>query len=110
MQLRNGKRFTFVGDEPYREHEEVYAKGADWLLHEAFCLYSQRERFSPYEKHHTTVQDACQTAETLGVKNLSLYHTEDKNLARRTEVYTEEGTPWFTGNLYVPEDLEVFVL
>ena len=110
MQLRNGKRFTFVGDEPYREHEEVYAKGADWLLHEAFCLYSQRERFSPYEKHHTTVQDACQTAETLGVKNLILYHTEDKNLARRKELYTEEGKPWFTGNLYVPEDLEVFVL
>ena len=36
MNLKNGKKFTFLGDEPYQEHEEVYAKDADWLLHEAF--------------------------------------------------------------------------
>lgn len=108
MELKSGKKFTFVGDEPYRAHEEVYAKNADWLLHEAFCLYSQREKFKPYEKHHTTVQDACRMAEELQVKNLILYHTEDKNLTKRKELYLEEGTPWFSGNLYVPDDLEVF--
>ena len=110
MELKNGKKFTFVGDEPYREHEEEYARNADWLLHEAFCLYSQREKFKPYEKHHTTVQDACQMAEALQVKNLILYHTEDKNLAKRKELYVAEGKPWFSGNLYVPDDLEVFEL
>ena len=110
MKLKNGKKFTFVGDEPYREHEEVYAKDADWLLHEAFCLYSQREKFKPYEKHHTTVQHACRMAEDLQVKNLILYHTEDKNLSRRKELYTEEGKPWFSGSLFVPEDLETFEL
>ena len=44
--------------------------------------------FHPYEKSHSTAKDACQTAEKLGVKNLVLYHTEDKNLARRRELYT----------------------
>ncbi|MBQ8185194.1 MAG: MBL fold metallo-hydrolase [Lachnospiraceae bacterium] len=110
LELKNGKKLTFLGDEPYREHEYAYAKEADWLLHEAFCLYSQKEQFRPYEKHHTTVQDACQMAEELHAKNLILYHTEDKNLSRRKGLYIAEGKPWFSGNLYVPEDLEIFKL
>lgn len=110
MTLKNGKKFMFAGDEPYRQHEEVYAREADWMLHEAFCLYSQREKFKPYEKHHTTVQDACQIAEKLQVKNLILYHTEDKNLPERKALYTAEGKPWFSGNLFVPDDLEIFEL
>ncbi|MCR5605691.1 MAG: hypothetical protein K6F69_02590 [Treponema sp.] len=47
------------------------------LLHEAFCLYSESEIFDPYEKHHSNVKDACEKAETLGIKNLLLYHTEE---------------------------------
>ncbi len=110
FRLKSGKRFTFAGDEPYRECEYAYVKDADWLLHEAFCLYSERERFKPYEKCHTTVKDACETAEQLGVKNLILYHTEDRNIARRKELYLAEGKPCFSGRLFVPEDLEVFDL
>ena len=49
-------------------------------------------------------------AEKLGVKNLILYHTEDKNIERRKELYLAEGRPCFSGELYVPEDLEVFKL
>ena len=33
-------------------------------------------------------------------------NTEDKNIARRKELYTEEGKKYFHGNLFVPEDLE----
>ena len=40
------------------------------------------------------------------MQNLILYHTEDKNIARRKELYTGEGKKYFHGNLYVPEDLE----
>lgn len=108
--LNSKKRFTFAGDEPYRECEYAYVKDTDWLLHEAFCLYGERERFKPYEKCHTTVKDACEMAEKLGVRNLILYHTEDKNIARRKELYLAEGKPHFSGKLYVPEDLEVFDL
>ena len=79
-------------------------------MHEAFCLYSQRETFKPYEKHHSTVKDACMMAEELGVSNLILYHTEDKNLEERKRLYTEEGKGYYSGNLFVPEDMECFEL
>ena len=108
--LQNGRKFTFLGDEPYQEHEEKYAENADWLLHEAFCLYRDRDLYSPYEKHHTTVKEACEQAEALGAKNLILYHTEDKNLAERKKLYTEEGRQYYHGNLLVPEDLERILL
>lgn len=110
MYLPDGKKFVFAGDEPYRECEKQYVEKADWLLHEAFCLYSEREKFKPYEKYHTTVKDACEMAEALQVKNLILYHTEDQNYANRKELYLAEGTPYFSGSLYVPYDLERFTL
>ena len=40
--------------------------------------------------------------------NLILYHTEDRNLADRKRLYTEEGREYYSGNLFVPEDLETF--
>ncbi|MGL5938592.1 MAG: MBL fold metallo-hydrolase [Phocaeicola sp.] len=103
-------RFTFLGDEPYNEQEYEYVKGADWLLHEAFCLYSERERFKPYEKHHATVKEACEVAQQLGVKNLLLFHTEDKCIADRKSLYSEEGSAYYSGNLFVPNDLEILEL
>jgi ribonuclease BN (tRNA processing enzyme) len=84
----------------------AYAKDSTWLLHEAFCLHGQADIFHPYEKHHSTVKDACELTEQLHVKNLLLYHTEDRNLAKRKELYTEEGKRYYHGNLYVPDDLE----
>lgn len=107
MELANGKRLTCCGDEPYKPCEEKYAKGSEWLLHEAFCLDAQADIFHPYEKHHSTAKDASELAEKLGVKNLVLYHTEDKNIKERKKLYTQEGKAYFKGNLYVPEDLEV---
>lgn len=110
MDLGDGKKLTCCGDEPYNDCEEKYAMDSTWLLHEAFCLYSQADIFSPYEKHHSTVKDACELAEKLHVKNLILYHTEDTNLARRRELYTAEGQEYYKGNLLVPNDLDVFAL
>ena len=110
MRLKNGKKFTFVGDEPYQEHEKEYAEGADWLLHEAFCLYRDRDIYQPYEKHHTTVKEACEYAQMLGAVNLILYHTEDKNITVRKQLYTEEGKQYYHGNLLVPDDLERILL
>lgn len=110
LKLESGKKLVFLGDEPYREHEYDYAYQADWLLHEAFCRYADREQFLPYEKDHTTVKEACETAETLNVANLILYHTEDKNLVKREVLYKEEGRCYYQGNLYVPDDLTVFEL
>ena len=106
MDMGNGKKLTCCGDEPYNDCEEKYAKNSDWLLHEAFCLYSQKDIFHPYEKHHSTVKDACQLASKLNVKNLLLYHTEDRNLLERKLLYQEEGSQYYKGNLFIPDDLE----
>ena len=47
MDIGNGKKLTCCGDEPYTDYEEKYAKDSEWLLHEAFCLYSERVIFDP---------------------------------------------------------------
>jgi len=108
--LANGKKLTFLGDEPYRDSLFEYALESDYLLHEAFCLYSQREIFHPYEKHHSTVKEACETAEKLKVKNILLYHSEDKTLPHRKKMYIQEGQQYFNGNIIVPDDLDIIEL
>lgn len=106
MDLGEGKKLTCCGDESYNEKAKPYAENAEWLLHEAFCLYEERDIFQPYEKSHSTVKDACETAARLGVKNLLLYHTEDMNIKERKALYTNEGKQYFKGNLFIPDDLE----
>ncbi|MCI8485174.1 MAG: MBL fold metallo-hydrolase [Lachnospiraceae bacterium] len=110
MEIEKGEKLTCCGDEPYKECEKNYVENSKWLLHEAFCLHEQADRFRPYEKAHSTVKDACQVAERLKVENLLLYHTEDDNIKRRKELYHAEGEQYFHGNLYIPEDLEVLEL
>ena len=110
IRLPHGKRLTCLGDEPYNDRAHDYAAGADWLLCEAFCLYEDRERFKPYEKHHSTAWDAGRLAAQLGVKNLLLYHTEDKTLATRRVRYAAEAAQFYSGNIVVPDDLERITL
>lgn len=107
IRMEQGVQLAFPGDEPYHEDLFPFVSGAHWLLHEAFCLYSRRDRFKPYEKHHSTVADACRLAEELRIPNLVLWHTEDKDLAQRRETYTAEGRMHYHGNLYVPDDGEI---
>lgn len=99
-----------LGDEPYNEQNRRYIVGADWMMCEAFCLYADRDTFKPYEKCHSTALDAGKLAEELGVKNLILYHTEEKTLANRKENYTREAAENFKGKIFVPDDLEVIEL
>lgn len=105
--MDNGLKLSFPGDEPYRESLYDFVKGSDWLLHEAFCVYGEREIFKPYEKHHTTVKEACETAESLSIPNLVLWHTEDKDMAHRQEKYLKEGKVYYSGNLLIPEDQDI---
>ncbi|WP_195971141.1 MBL fold metallo-hydrolase [Clostridium thermobutyricum] len=105
VELENGKTLTFLGDEPYNKDLKSYAFGVDYLLHEAFCLYSEKDEFKPYEKHHATVKDACINARELKVKTILLYHTEDKNILNREKLYIKEGKEEFNGTILVPNDL-----
>lgn len=108
--LPDGQSLVCLGDEPYNSSNRQYVENADWLLSEAFCLYADRDTFKPYEKNHSTALDAGKIAEELHIKNLVLYHTEDSDLANRKSRYTAEGKSVFSGNVYVPDDLETIRL
>ena len=107
--LRKGERkFAFCGDVPLKVELVPYVQESDWMLHEAFCLYEERDIFKPYEKEHSTVKEACELGERIGIQNLVLYHTEDRHIGERKALYTEEGKRYFNRNLYVPDDRESF--
>lgn len=110
MDIGNNEKLTCCGDEPYNELNRKYAENSKWLLHEAFCLDSHADIFRPYEKHHSTVKDACLTAQRLNIPNLLLYHTEDMTCPDRKELYLTEGRKFYTGNLFIPDDLETIEL
>jgi ribonuclease Z len=110
MELPDGQKMTCCGDEPYHEGLRPYAENSKWLLHEAFCLYNEREIFQPYEKHHSTVKDACELAQSLKISNLLLYHTEDGSFPHRKERYSQEGRQFYHQHLVIPDDLETIVL
>lgn len=103
-------RLLFCGDEPLNEAFYPEAMKAEYLLHEAFCLFSEREIFKPYEKHHSTVKDACTMAQQLNVKNLILMHTEDSHIRNRKKLYLDEGKQFYSGHLLVPDDGETIVI
>jgi len=104
----SGKKIVCCGDEPMATDVFDKAVSCDWFMHEAFCLYSEREIFKPYQKFHSTVKDACEIAEKLKVKNLILYHTEDTHLENRKKLYSDEGKQYYSGNLFIPDDGEYF--
>lgn len=99
-----------LGDEPYNSICEKYVQNCDYMMAEAFCMYEDKEKYKPYEKHHSTAKDTAATAKKLGIKNLIIYHTEDDNLKDRKENYKKEALCEFDGNVYVPDDLDCIML
>jgi len=120
MEYEARKRLVFCGDEPLRRNVSVWNDGSNkeqigvmncqWLLHEAFCLYSERDVFKPYEKSHSTVREACEMAQQIHAENVILYHTEDSHIEERKELYSTEGQMFYFGNLLIPYDSERFIL
>lgn len=106
----DNKKITFLGDEGYKHHLFKYCKDSDYLIHEAFCLFEQKDIYSPYEKHHSTVKEAAEISSKLNVKNLILIHTEDDNLKYKKEYYTAEASYFYNGTVFVPLDLEIIPL
>ena len=66
-------------------------------------------RISIVEAAQNLIKEAEMAAD-LNVENLILYHTEDKNIEHRQELYLEEGKAYYDGNLFVPDDLDVIEL
>lgn len=108
-----GFRITFddnttivsLGDEALTEKNCPEAKDSDYLICGAFCRYADRDIFKPYEKHHFTVKDIAQCAAEANIKNLILYHSEDKTTDKRTK-YTAEAKESFSRNTIIPYDLD----
>ena len=102
-----GEKIAFCGDEPFNETCLHYVKDCTWLLHEAFCLYRDKDIYKPYEKHHSTAKDAGHLANLLHTKNLILWHSEEDTQDNKKELYTKEASEKFKGNIYVPSDLDI---
>lgn len=110
LELEDGRWLTCCGDEPLPRTLFSLATGSEWLLHEAFCLEAERRCYPLERMHHSSVVDACRTAQELGAHSLVLYHARDNELDQRKRRYLKEGREVFCGNLFAPYDLETITL
>ncbi len=110
LKLNDEEKLACCGDETFNESNRECCENSKWLLHEAFCLYQQKEIFKPYQKHHSTALDAGRIAEGLHVSNLLMYHTEQDTINDRKQLYNAEAKQTFTGHVFVPDDLEIIEL
>ena len=106
INLEDNEKLTCLGDEPLNDLCKKYVENATWLLCEAFCMYKDKEKYEPYKKNHSTVKDAAEIAQQLNVKNLVLWHTEDNYMINIKFNYTNEAKQYYSGNIFVPNDLE----
>lgn len=102
----DGNKFIFLGDETLNPQLNDRIKNADYVTHEAFCLDREEHIFHAYEKNHSTALSVAKTLDSLNIKNLILYHTEESHENDRKSLYTEEAKSVFSGNVLVPDDLE----
>ena len=105
--LINNKRLVFLGDVNPVKKIKNRILNADYVMHDVFCLDSEENIFHAYDKHHSTVKTACVNMQELSVKNLIMYHTEETHGNSRKFLYTNEGKKYYTGNIIVPDDLEI---
>ena len=70
------------------------------------CLEEDKDKVKPHEKNHSTVKDVTTIINTLNIKNLLLWHCIDNNIEMRKKLFTKEAQEYFSGNVYVPDDLD----
>lgn len=105
-ELPTGKKLFYPGDEPIRPEHYDRIENIDYLIHEAFCLHNQLEAYDPHKKAHGTALEAAQKAQEVEAKNLLLVHMEDETLETRKEAYAAEVKSAFSGEVFVPVDLD----
>lgn len=87
--LNNGKKLIFLGYKTCNPILYNRLRNVDYVMHEAFCLDAEESKFKAYEKHHSTVKSVCESMQSLDIKNLILFHTEDTH-ENKKELYTTE--------------------
>jgi len=103
----NDNFLVFSGDEPLVTKLFSKFKDCHWLLHEAFCLDSQKQLYDPYTKGHCTVRDAAITAKSIGAEKLVILHSKDNKVPSE---YVAEANKTFSGKVFAPADLDVINL
>lgn len=104
--LNSGKTFAFLGDVPCSKNVYPRIENFDWVLHEAMCVEEDKYWLKPHEKNHSTVKDVAIVMNALNIKNLLLWHGIDKKIETRKVTYMKEAEEYFSGNVYVPDDLD----
>lgn len=111
MNIDNGKKFTFIGDEFCKENTKKYIENSEWLFADAYMCGLEAENYNPIKKHcHSTVKYISKIAQDLRVKNLILSHTIDNDLENRQKNFKEDSSKYFDGNILIPDDLDVILM
>lgn len=108
--LNNGKTLVFHGDEPLKEELYDFVRNSDYLLHESYCLETEANIYEPRKRNHDTVKSVSLKAQNLGIKNLVIWHTLENLGKDRKNRYMKEAKENFSGNVFVPNDLELIDL
>lgn len=106
--LNESEKFTFIGDETCSETTKKYVENSKWLFADAYMAGKEAEEYNPIQKHHhSTVKFVAKLCEELNVKNVIMSHTVDTDLENRKILFIEDAHKYYSGNVFVPDDLEV---
>jgi ribonuclease Z len=103
-ETRDGRRIVISGDTAPCQAVEVFAHGADVLVHEATFMEDERDRAR--ETGHSTARQAAELARDAGVKLLALTHLSTRYFPREVREEAREVFP----NTVVPRDFDEIVV